>query len=162
GETSLATSAQLSGPVDVFVAPGGDYFIADTNNCRIRNVDAGTSTITTIAGTGVCGFSGDGGQATLAQINKPRGVALDGLGNILIADTENIRIRFVDAGTGTITTVAGTGAASYSGDGGLATLASMSHPDDVYVRPDGKYVIADTADNRIRMVDTGTGVITTV
>ena len=126
GDGGLATAAQLSGPAGVALDGVGDLFIADAGNSRIRRVDAVSGVITTVAGNGGYGFSGDGGLATAAQLFSPSGVALDGAGDLFIADQFNQRIRRVDAGSGVITTVAGNGSASFGGDGGLATAAQQS------------------------------------
>jgi len=117
-------------------------------------------TITTVVGTGTAGFSGDGGAATAAKINSPRGLFIDGAGNLYIADRLNHRIRKVDA-DGIITTVAGTGVQGFSGDGGPATAAQLNDPTGVAVDEAGNLYIADAENHRIRKVDTG-GIITTV
>src|SRR5439155_1311553 len=137
-------------PTGVALDGAGNIFIADSENDRIRRVDAGTGTITTVAGTGTEGFSGDGGPATAAELMGPSGVALDGAGNLFIADTGNARVRRVDAGTGTITTVAG-GGADFPGDGGPATAAAFS-PADVTFDGAGNLFIADWYGHRIREV----------
>jgi sugar lactone lactonase YvrE len=167
GDGGAATSAHLWFPFDVAIDGLGTLYIADTNHGRIRRVDAGTGIITTVAGTGPPGFSGDGGPATSAALNVPNGVALDGLGNLYIADTSNHRIRRVAAGTGVITTVAGTGSAPSTGstsigDGGAATSAQLNYPGGVVIDGLGNVYIADSRDHRIRRVDAGTGIITTV
>ena len=126
----------------------------------MREVNATTGTITTIAGDGVKGYSGDGGQATAAELNSPSGVAVDASGDIFIADTLNNVIREVIASTGVITTVAGTGTAGYSGDKGQATAAKLDGPWSVAVDSSGDLFIADTGNNVIREVSAG--VITTV
>ena len=118
------------------------------------------TTITTVAGTGIQGFSGDGGLATAAQLANPRSVSVDAAGNIFIADLFNHRIRKVDP-AGTITTVAGTGTAGFSGDGGPATAAQLNGPRGLFVDAAGNIFIADQSNQRIRKVDTG-GTITTV
>ena len=159
GDGGAATAAQLKFPYGVAVDGAGNLYIADTSNHRIRKVDS-TGTITTIAGTGEGGFSGDGGAATAAQLKFPYGVAVDGAGNLYIADTGNHRIRKVDS-TGTITTIAGTGEGGFSGDGGAATAAQLSFPYDVVVDGAGNLYIADTSNHRIRKVDS-TGTITTI
>ena len=137
----------------------GNLYIADSGNNRIRKVDA-TGTITTIAGTGEYGFSGDGGPAVQAALYYPAGVAVDGAGNLFIADSGNNRIRRVDA-TGTITTIAGTGEYGFSGDSGPAVQAALDYPRGVAVDGAGNLYIADTVNDRIRKVDSA-GVITTV
>src|SRR5258706_378378 len=128
----------------------------------MRKVDAATGIITTVAGNGSCRFSGDGGAATSASLNYPYGVALDASGNLYIADSFNGRIRKVDAATGNITTVAGNGSASFAGDGGAATSASLKYPTGVALDASGNLYFADLGNHRIRKVAAVTGIITTV
>ena len=139
----------------------GNIFIADSNGQRIRKVDA-SGTITTVAGggSGRPGFVGDGGPATEATLQFPRGLAVDGAGNLFIADTQNHRIRKVDS-SGVITTVAGNGTSGFSGDGGPATEASLAAPGGVAVDSAGNLFIADHDNHRIRKVDAA-GIISTV
>ena len=158
GDGGPATQAQLNSPYDVAVDDAGNLYIADRENQRIRKVDS-TGTITTIAGTGEDDFGGDGGPAIEAKISAD-GVAVDGAGNLYIADASNHRIRKVDS-TGTITTIAGTGARGFSGDGGPATEAELNFPFGVAVDGAGNLYIADTQNQRIRKVDS-LGVITTI
>lgn len=127
----------------------GNLYIADTYNHRIRKVSS-AGFITTIAGTGKPGFSGDGGPAIAAQLNGPLGLTLDAAGNLLIADQQNNRIRMISGGT--ITTVAGNGRRNFTGDGGLATDAALRGPSDVAVDSTGNIYIADQYNNRIRVV----------
>ena len=157
-EGVLATEAHLYNPIGVAVGGFGNLYISNYSTHRILRVDA-FGTITTVAGTGAAGFSGDGGPATEAQLNRPSNVALDSSGNLYIADTGNQRIRKVDAG-GTITTVAGTGTQGSSGDGGAATAAQLNNPIGVALDGSGNLYLADTRNNRIRKVDAG-GTITT-
>jgi hypothetical protein len=152
-----ATNAPLAWPEGIAVDTSGNLYIADTENHRIRKV-APTGTITTVAGNGTPGFSGDGGPATQAALNSPQAVAVDASGNVYIAD--GVRIRKV-APTGTITTVAGNGTAGFSGDGGPATSAPLAWPQGVAVDTSGNLYIADTENHRIRKV-APTGTITTV
>ena len=159
GDGGAATSARLDYPDGVAVDGSGNLYIADTYNQRIRKVDT-SGTITTVAGTGESGFSGDGGLATAARLAAPRGVAVDGSGNLYIVDTVNHRIRKVDT-SGTITTVAGIGESQYSGDDGPATRARLNSPYGTAVDGSGNVYIADTDNHRIRKVDT-LGNITTV
>jgi hypothetical protein len=126
GDGGPATGALLNAPTDVAVDASGDVFIGDSFNNRIRKVTP-AGTISTIAGNGTGGFSGDGGPATSAQLNFPEGVAVDAGGDVFIADTGNQRVRKVTPG-GTIGTVAGTGTAGFSGDGGPATSAQLTSP----------------------------------
>jgi trimeric autotransporter adhesin len=162
GDGGQATLARLSQPQGVAVNAVGNIFIADAYSHRIRMVTKSSGVITTVAGTGEFGYSGDGGLATLATLNSPQGVAVDASGKIYIADMYNNRIRMVTESTGVITTVAGTGTTGYSGDGGLAALAVLNLPMGIAVDASGKIYIADTKNNRIRMVTKTTGVITTV
>ncbi len=157
GDGGPATSAQLDSPAGVAVNAAGDIYIADTHNQRIRMVSGGT--ITTIAGTGVAGFSGDGGAAASAQLSNPTALALDSSGNLFIADTDNHRIRKI-SGT-TITTVAGDGEQTFSGDGALATAAGIDSPSGIAVDAAGKIYIGDTHNQRVRVVDTA-GIISTL
>ncbi|MEM7735487.1 MAG: MBG domain-containing protein [Deinococcota bacterium] len=159
GDGGLATAAQLSLPTDVAVDSAGNLFIADRLNYRIRKVDT-AGIITTVAGDGTEGFSGDGGLATAAQLNWPFGVTVDSAGNLFIADFDNDRIRKVDT-SGIITTVAGDGTEGFGGDGGPATAAQLRNPIDVTVDSAGNLFIADQINHRIRKVDTA-GIITTV
>jgi sugar lactone lactonase YvrE len=127
-------------------------YIADTENQRIRRVDFAADTIETVAGNGTAGFSGDGGAATEASLAWPRDVALDGSGRLFIADTDNHRVRAVDLATGVITTFAGDGNAGFGGDGGPAIAASLKRPWGITFDGSGNLFIADTFNNRIRMV----------
>jgi sugar lactone lactonase YvrE len=162
GDGGPATSALLNQPTGVAVDAAGNLFIADEFNNRVRRVDATTGVITTVAGNGSSGYAGDGGPATAAALNGPFGVAVDAQGNLYIADTGNNRIRRVDAATGVITTVAGDGTNRFGGDGGPAVNASLSSPRGVAVDAAGNLFLTDTFNSRIRRVDVGTGVITTV
>jgi len=162
GDGGPATSAALSGPEAVFVDSSSNIFIADTFNQRIREVVAATGNIQTVAGNGTFGYSGDGGPATNATFFDPSDLSVDNLGNIFIADRGNSRIREVVAATGTIQTVAGNGTRGFSGDGGLATGASLWVPTGVFVDSSGNIFIADTFNQRIREVVAATGNIQTV
>ena len=153
------SDASLDDPEGVFVDAAGNIYIADTDNSRVRMVDL-AGVITTVAGNGVEGFSGDGGPATDASMDDPEGVFLDGFGSLYVADEDNNRIRKVDP-NGTITTVVGNGEGAFSGDGDLATEAALDDPEGVYVDEEGTIFIADTDNSRIRKVDVN-GIITTV
>lgn len=157
-----ATSARVNYPWGVTLDGSGNLFIADTGNTRIRRVDAVTGIITTVAGNGTFGFSGDGGPATDASFYSIKAVAVDCFGNLFITDYGNHRIRRVDAATGIITTVAGDGVPRFSGDDGPATSASLYAPQGVAVDGSGDLFIADRFNYRIRQVDGVTGIITTV
>jgi sugar lactone lactonase YvrE len=169
GDGSPAVSANLEYPNDVALDSSGNIFIADRSDCRIRKVSAQTGNISTVAGTGTCYYSGDGGPATSAELNDPSGVAVDKSGNLFIADTLNCVVRKVSAQTGNISTVAGTPPdqngglrCGYSGDGGAATSAKIWFPNDVTVDGSGNIVIADTSSCAIREVSSSTGIISTV
>ena len=158
GDGGPATVASLNDPVGLAVDSSGDLYIADANNHRIRRITR-DGNINTIAGTGSSGFSGDTGLATQAKLNAPHAVNIDSQGRVLIADTQNSRIRrFVPGGI--ITTIAGS-KAGFGGDNSLATAAYLSKPDGVTVDRQGILYISDTGNQRIRVV-TGDGIITTI
>jgi sugar lactone lactonase YvrE len=157
GDNSAATAAFLDTPTGVAVDASGNLYIADSHNHRIRKVSGGT--ITTIAGTGAPGFSGDTGAATAAQLSLPSAVAVDASGNVYIADTNNQRVRKI-TGT-TITTIAGTGEELFAGDGAAATAAVLDLPTGVAIDAAGDVYIADRHNQRVRMV-TPSGTITTI
>ena len=159
GDGGPATEAGLYRPTGIAIDAAGNLYISDFHNHRIRKVDF-SGTITTVAGTGERGFGGDGGPATQALLNYPRDVAVDGAGNLYIADQGNNRIRKVDF-SGEIITVVGTGERGFGGDGGPATQALLNFPHDVAVDGAGNLYIADWTNNRIRKVDSS-GVITTI
>jgi len=161
GDGGAATNARLRAPTRVVCDAGGRIFIADTANNCIRRVDA-AGVISTIAGVPGLdgGDSGDGGQAINAALNQPSGVALDGAGNLFIADQFNNRIRKITP-DGVMTTVAGTGEAGYSGDNGAATNAQLNGPFSVSLDSNGAILVADFYNNSIRRIDPS-GVITTV
>lgn len=158
GDGGRANLAKLSFPVGIAISSDGSLYIVDRNNNRIRRVGP-DGNITTVAGNGIYGYSGDGGPAILAKLSRPEGIAISSDGSFYIADTDNHRIRRVGI-DGNITTVAGIGS-GYSGDGGPATLAKLSFPHDVAIGSDGSLYIADWRNMRIRRVSTD-GNITTV
>lgn len=184
GDGGSAVGASLYDPEDVAIVPGGALYVADLDNQRIRLVNIGEKALTaanvtvqpgniaTVAGVGTQGFSGDGGPAAKAELYNPVSVAADGSGNLYIADLDNQRIRFVNTGTkavtvagvtvqpGAIATVAGAGTQGYSGDGGPATQAQLNNPNGVVVDAAGNLYIADTDNQRIRVVNTGSKPVT--
>jgi uncharacterized protein (TIGR03437 family) len=161
GDGQLATSAALTYPQGVAVDSSGNIYIADTGNNVVRKVST-SGIITTIAGRfGQVGFFGDGGPAVASLLYAPAGVAVDGSGNLFIADTVNNVIRKITASTGNISTVAGTTTQGFAGDGAAATMAELYLPTGVFVDASGNLFIADRGNNRIRKVSTG-GTITTV
>jgi hypothetical protein len=164
GDGDSALTARMN-PRGIAVDSAGHLYLADSANHRIRKVDASTGVITTVAGTGVRGYSGDGGPAVDAQLDEPSGIVVDAAGNLYIADGTTFsrnRIRRVDAATGVITTVAGNGSHGYSGDGGPATSAQFHSLGGMALDRAGNLYIADNYNNRIRMVSAKTGMITTV
>ena len=156
GSSVEAANTPLDQPGGLAFDAAGNLYIADTSNNIVREVDL-TGLITTVAGTGAQGFSGDGGSATSAMLDSPAGVTVDSQGNIYIADTNNNRIREVSGGV--IATIAGTGAVGFSGDGGAATSATMSGPDVVAVNSTGNVYFSDAGNNRIREIS-GTNIKT--
>ncbi len=184
GDNGQATSATLYYPIGVAVDTSGkgkfltlDHFstlnillgnvyIGDAGNNRVRKISASTGVIQTIAGSGIAGYSGDGGQATAAAILAPSGVNLDNSANVYFGDCcggYNV-VRKVTISTGIISTVAGTGITSggYNGDNIQATAATLYNPHDVVLDSAGNLYIADRSNNRVRKVDVSTGVITTL
>jgi RHS repeat-associated protein len=159
GDGGPATLARLRNPHGVTVAPDGSIYIADQANHAVRRV-APDGIITTVAGTGAAGFSGDGGPATEARLNTPRFVAVGADGSIHIVDLNNHRIRRVSP-SGVITTIAGTGVAGFTGDGGAAVQARLRSPDGIALAPDGTIYITDQGNHRVRRIDPA-GIITTV
>lgn len=158
GDGGPATSAQLQKPWGVAVDAAGNFYIADQFNNRVRKVDT-SGNITTFAGTGTAGFSGDSGPATSAELNTPYNVATDSAGNVYIADYFNYRVRKVDT-SGNITTVAGNGTYGFSGDGSAATSASISDPIGLAIDPAGNIYIGDYFNNRVRVVNVQASPIT--
>jgi FG-GAP-like repeat/NHL repeat len=161
GDGKAANLAGLWAPRSVVLDEAGNIFIADTVNNRIRRISASTGLITTIAGTGEYGFSGDGGPATSASFKSPSGMALDAVGNIYIADTDNQRIRKITVATGVIATVAGSGSNGFSGDGSLATNAEIANPVAPAIDKTGNIYFLDNH-SRVRKVTVATGIIDTV
>lgn len=162
GDNGLATAAQLNSPSGMAFDPTGNLFIADSGNHRIREIAASTGLITTVAGTGSAGFSGDGGPAAAALLSSPSAIAADSKGNLYIADSATSTVRKIDARTGLISAVAGTGTAGFSGDGATATAAKLNSPQGITVDSFGNLFITDTGNQRIREVATGTGIISTI
>ncbi|HTU46111.1 MAG TPA: choice-of-anchor D domain-containing protein [Bryobacteraceae bacterium] len=161
GDGASATSAELSSPTGVAVDGSGNICIADQKNQRIRKVTASTGKISTLAGTGKVGFSGDGGPAISAELDDPYTVAVDSFGNVYIADQNNYLIRKVTAGTGLISTYAGDRSKGFSGDGGYATVAEIGSVYGIALDAAGNLFIADETYDVVREVNTS-GIISTV
>lgn len=162
GDNLPATNAKLNAVCDIWPDSNNNIYIADALNNRIRKVTISSGLITTVAGTGAIGSSGDGGLATNAALSGPTGVCLDNTGNIYIADYDNNKVRKVDAATGTISTIAGNGVAGYNGDGIPATNAEIHGAIQVAVDRDGNVLICDQWNHRVRRVNKNTGIITTI
>jgi sugar lactone lactonase YvrE len=159
GDDGPATSARLNNPTGVAADSGGNFYIADLSNQRVRKVST-DGVITTVAGNGVAGFSGDDGPAAAAQLSNPIAVAVDSSGNLYIADLSNQRIRKV-SGSGVITTVAGNGEGGFAGDGGPATSAVLANPAGVAVDSSGNLYLVDFDTGRARKI-TSDGIINTL
>jgi sugar lactone lactonase YvrE len=153
GDGGPAISAELDNPTYLAMDGANNLYITDNGNHRIRKVNT-SGTITTVAGNGIGGYSGDGLAATATELFYPAGIAVDSHQNLFIADYNNNRLRKVDA-TGIISTIAGTGASGYSGDGGLAVSATLNHPIDVMSDSIGNVYLADYDNNRVRMIHNG-------
>jgi DNA-binding beta-propeller fold protein YncE len=162
GDGGPAKSAVLNGPFDVGFDADGNLYFSDTFNHRIRRVDAQTGIITTCAGSGEAGYSGDRGPAIRAQLNEPYGIAVDHAANAYITDRHNHCVRRLDSATGVITTFAGNGTSGFGGDAGPASRAGMVEPNGLALDPaQRRLYIADVADHRVRVVDLATGTIST-
>ena len=159
GNQIPANTALLNSPRNLCVAPDGAVYFVDASNNRIRVITA-DGLIHTVAGRAGNGYSGDGGLATFARLNNPRGMALDDLGNLLIADTGNHVIRKVDT-NGIISTIAGTGISGFGGNNGPATIAKLNSPWGVSTTQEGTILVADTKNHQIRKIDKS-GIITTI
>ena len=162
GDGGPAISAQINDPYGTIRGPDGAIWFCEHAGHRIRRI-APDGTITTVAGTGVKGYTGDGGPALKATFNLPHEIRFDAKGNIFIADTGNNVVRRIDAKTGLITTIAGgPNQSGYSGDGGAATAASLRGPHSIQFGPDGTLYICDVGNHVIRAVDLHTGLIRTL
>ncbi len=155
------SDTQVNNPYGIIFGPDGALYFCDLDNQRIRRFDPKTRTVTTIAGNGEKGYSGDGGPASQASLNMPHEIQFDKAGNLYIAERDNHVIRKVDAKTGIISTAAGTGAAGFGGDGGPAVKAQLRQPHSIVFDRDGTLLICDIGNQRIRRLHLDTGVIET-
>jgi sugar lactone lactonase YvrE len=162
GTGGPAANAQLAAPSGICIDQSLNVYIADTLNNRVVKVNGNTGILTLAAGNGAAASTGDGGPAVLASLNNPRGVAVDTAGNLFVVEFQGHRVRRIDAATGIITTVVGTGAAGFSGDGGPAVNAAIAFAFSIAMGPRGNLFIADSGNARVRRVDAVTGIITTV
>ena len=161
GDGGLALQAACSEPFMCDFDSAGNLFYTEAKNHIVRRVDKSTGVVTTVAGTGESGYSGDGGPATQATMQEPYSLQVDGNGDIYIVDRLNAVVRKVDAATGIISTVAGTGEVGYSGDGGPGDKSMLREPNDCFLDGKGGLLIADIQDQRIRRLDLASGIIST-
>ena len=161
GDGGPATQALLREPFMCAFDRQGNLYVAEAPNHCVRRIHRDTGVITTVAGTGASGYSGDGGLATQSTFNEPYSLEIDSNGDIYIVDRLNAVVRKVDAATGVITTVAGTGEPGYSGDGGPGSQAQLREPNDCFLDGRGGLLIADIQDQRIRRLDLASGIINT-
>jgi streptogramin lyase len=155
-----AVDAQLNNPFGVVRGPDGKLWFCEYDGHTVRRINS-DGTIVTVVGNGKEGYSGDGGPALAASLNKPHEIRFDSTGRLYIADMANHAIRRVDLKSEIITTIAGTGTSGFSGDGGLATLAQLNQPHSIQFGPDGRLFICDIGNHRVRVVDMETGFIET-
>jgi len=159
---SLANQSSIGEPYGVVIGPDGALYVCEIANHLIRRIDLMTGTMTRVAGSGNVGYSGDGGPAVDAECNEPYEVRFDSQGNLLFVEMKNAVIRRVDAKTGKISTVAGTGTAGFSGDDGPASQAQLKQPHSIALDDQDNIFICDIGNHRVRRVDARTGVISTV
>jgi sugar lactone lactonase YvrE len=152
---------EVNNPYGVLIGQDRALYFCDLDNQRIRRLDLKTRRTTTIAGTGARAYSGDGGPATAAALNMPHEIVFDSRRNLYIAERDNHVIRKVDAKTGVISTVAGTGAAGFSGDGGPGSQAQLRQPHSIALDSRGRLLICDIGNHRIRQLDLSSGLIDT-
>ena len=160
GEAGYSDS-QVNNPYGVVIGPDGALYFCDLDNQRIRRLDLTTGRVTTVAGNGQRGYSGDGGPAPEAALNMPHEIQFDANGHLYIVERDNHVVRRVDGATGIISTVAGTGIAGFTGDGRRATEAQLRRPHSIAFGPDGRLLICDIGNHRIRRVDLATDTIET-
>ncbi len=153
GDLGPATSASIDTPSGLTLDTAGNLYLADTHNQRIRRVDASSGIISTVAGTGQPGFSGDATAAAAATLRLPRGLSLDASGNLYLADSSNHRVRRIDAVTSQIATIAGDGTQAYAGDFNPAVLGSLNSPRAIAMSPSALPTVSDSANQRVRQVD---------
>ena len=162
GDGGPAVQASINNPYGLIVGPDDALYFCEIGNHRIRRLDLKTRVITTVAGSGKKGYSGDGGPATEASLNEPYEVRFDRTGNMYFVEMQNHVVRRVDSKTRLITTVAGTGAAGFSGDGGSARQAQFKQPHSLAFDRQGHLLVCDIGNHRIRKIDLRTGVIETL
>ncbi len=161
GDGGPGDEAQVGNPFGVVIGPDDALYICEVDTHRVRRLDLGTNVISTVVGSGRKGYSGDGGPALEADLNEPYEIRFAANGDMYFVEMRNNIVRKVDAASGTISTVAGTGEAGYSGDGGPAVEAQLHDPHSIELDPQGSLYIADIGNHRVRQVDLATGVIST-
>lgn len=161
GDGGPAKEAELDNPFGIVRGPDGAHYFCEYTGQRVRRIDA-EGRISTIAGTGETGYSGDGGPARDGTFNKPHEIRFDAAGDLFIVDMVNHAVRKIDMKTGLLSTVAGTGEAGYSGDGGPATKAQLKQPHSIQFGPEGDLYICDIGNHVIRKIDMKTGLISTI
>ena len=155
------SDSQVNNPYGMAIGPDGGLYFCDRGNQRVRRIDLKTKTITTVAGNGQRGYTGDGGPASEASLSEPHEIAFDRRGNLYIAERDNHVIRKVDMKTGIISTVVGTGMPGFSGDGGPGTMAQLRQPHSIIFDKNGDLLICDIQNHRIRRLNMKTGIIET-
>lgn len=161
GDGGTCTAAQINNPYGLTVGPDGALYVCEIGNHLIRRIDLKKQTISTVAGSGKMGYSGDGGPATKALLNEPYEIRFDKAGHMFFVEMKNNLIRRVDAKTGVISTVAGRPEPGFSGDGGPAAKAQFKQPHSIAFDPQGRMLVCDIANHRVRRIDFSTGMIDT-
>lgn len=161
GDGGPAAAAQMANPYGLAIGPDGALYVCEVDNHVIRRIDLKTRRIRTVAGTGQAGYSGDGGPAVQARLNQPYEVRFDRAGHMYFVEMKNHLVRRVDARTGIISTVAGTGEEGFAGDGGPAREARFKQPHALQFDPAGNLLVCDIGNHRIRRIDGKTGIVTT-
>lgn len=161
GDGGPAAQSQINNPYGLVTGPDGALYVCDIDNHVIRRIDLKSGKISTVAGSGTKGYSGDGGPATKAQLNQPYEIRFDKKANMYFVEMPNHVVRMVDKKTGTIKTIAGTGQPGFGGDGGPGTKAQMRQPHSIQFDPQGRLLICDIGNHRVRRLDLKTGNIET-
>jgi DNA-binding beta-propeller fold protein YncE len=162
GDSGAATKVNIGEPFGLEIGPDGALYVTEVRNHRIRRLDLHTGELTTVAGCGQRGYSGDGGPAVEASLNEPYEIRFDADGNMFVVEMKNHVVRRINAKTKIITTVAGSGKPGFGGDGGPATKALFQQPHSIALDDDGGLYVADIGNHRIRRVDLATGIVETI
>jgi sugar lactone lactonase YvrE len=162
GDGGLAVNATLNEPTGIFVDNQGNVYFCDSGNNKIRFINVTNGNISTIAGSGIQGNTGDGGLAVNATLNEPTGIFVDNQGNVYFCDTLNRQVRFINVTNGNISTIAGSGIQGNTGDGGLAVNAALNEPTGIFVDNQGNVYFCDSGNNRIQFINAVTRIISTI